>query len=353
MASDAKLREELIEKLNQIEGSPGRDNVGERVFYNETGYNSWTLKKAGFESFGELRIAAGKKPNQFAKRADPNELCLELASWLMLEKPKKFTRPKLETACVDGRLQRVNATYLNGLGSGKFLSLKATLLKWCHAHSEFNEILPLLEGPISENQSRVAYPAIADSISTCSESYIPPVVECLHKLAEGDSALVEALNAKGRNEAKEFERRVAIAFRMLGLDVEELGQGRGNNPDGIVLGESPLFGGWALMYDAKVRTSEYRLNTDEERKFTDYLNPNHLCSSRTANFKKRYFAVIGSRFRESDLEKARGIKTSIRCDGFVFLKCSTILSFIEQKIKDPRAFEVERFRKALETVSIV
>ena len=237
--------------------------------------------------------------------------------------------------------------------------MKRTLSDWVVENPKFNGILPLLETDTenpTENESE-----LADDISlnakpsiSLSDSYIPPIIQCLTELALGTEEYAEACKAVGKNENTEFERKVAIAFRILGMEVEELGQGRGNNPDGIAIGESPTIGTWALLYDAKVRTGDYLLSTDEERKFKDYLGPVHNCQNLIMKVRKRYFGVIGSRFRERDLQKAKEIKASCpKCDGFVLLKCETILNFVEQKIKAPNSFDLERFRKVLETVDVV
>jgi hypothetical protein len=72
----------------------------------------------------------------------------------------------------------------------------------------------------------------------------------------GDEQVLEQLKVQGRSADKEFERRVASAFSLLGLRVMEYGQGTGRRADGVAI---CMKGSWAVVFDAKLRRELYKL----------------------------------------------------------------------------------------------
>src|SRR5207302_6127493 len=95
-----------------------------------------------------------------------------------------------------------------------------------------------------------------------------------------------------------FERRTADAFRCLGFEMQQLGQGTGRNADCLAFAPREHV---ALIIDAKVRTNGYALGT-EDRKFLDYA-VRHGVELANRGFEKIYLVVVGPSFRESDLTK--------------------------------------------------
>lgn len=96
-----------------------------------------------------------------------------------------------------------------------------------------------------------------------------------------------------------FERRCAEAFRCLGFEVEQLGQGKGRKADCLAVARQDRF---AVIIDAKVRRNGYVLGT-EDRKFLEY-SITHTRELHRTGLQNVYFAVIGSEFQNDDLEKA-------------------------------------------------
>ncbi len=137
----------------------------------------------------------------------------------------------------------------------------------------------------------------------------------------------------------ELEKRVAFAFRMLGLEVSILGQGAGRVADGIAWCRP---GRWALVYDAKVRRGGFVMGT-EDRKFREYIE-RHGKDLERKGIDAIYFAVISSSFAESDLEKAREIVRRTKAKAFVLLEASALRALVELRLRtrvleDPEVLE--------------
>ena len=98
-----------------------------------------------------------------------------------------------------------------------------------------------------------------------------------------------------------FEQRTAEAFRCLGFDVRELGQGCGRAADCLAVAPVERF---AVIIDAKVRRRGYTLGTDD-RQFCEYAT-RHTRELAQSGIDKVYFAVVGSGFRQDDLDKLAG-----------------------------------------------
>ncbi len=187
--------------------------------------------------------------------------------------------------------------------------------------------------PESPKEEIAPEPAVP--LAALSDSFIPPVIACLPELAEG--AEVDSQVAS----ATEFERRVGNAFSILGFDVERLGQGRGRLADGIARNRS---GNWAIVYDAKQRGEGYRMRTDD-RTFREYAEK-HCSELKLEGIKNVYFCVVGSRFFESDLEKAKAlVDKSDGLKSFVFLTAATLLDLVDAKLRSPTEWSDERVRK--------
>lgn len=163
-----------------------------------------------------------------------------------------------------------------------------------------------------------------------SESYIPPIVGIIPKLARNDSSLESIAEDAGTSIEKLFESRLAILFKMLGFTTREMGQGHGRTPDGIAICREFSY---AIIYDAKARGEGYRMGTDD-RAVREYI-------SREADKLKReglrqiYFMVISSNFTEDYDDLIREIKMETDVREILFVEAIALLQFLEEKLRDP------------------
>ncbi len=212
----------------------------------------------------------------------------------------------------------------------------AALRAWSDDHGEFSDIEPILASaklPATRPKLDTS-PSESEPELVISNRYLPPVIECLSVLSRGSDSALAACEKLKVNLNSEFERRTAIAFELLGLSVERLGQGAGRNPDGIA---KCFEQHWAIIYDAKVRTSEYRLLTDEDRKFREYIERmgNQL---RDQGIGKYYFAVVSSGFLERDVPKARELVRLTYAKSCVLVEADALTKMIEERLRKPQDF---------------
>jgi hypothetical protein len=132
-----------------------------------------------------------------------------------------------------------------------------------------------------------------------------------------------------------FERRCAEAFRALGFDVQELGQGCGRVADCLAVATAERF---AVVIDAKVRRRGYLLGTDD-RQFCEYAT-RHARELALSGIDKVYFAVIGSGFRQQDLDKLAGFMTGTPIRSVSFIEAAALMRLVHESIRGRRQFRL-------------
>jgi hypothetical protein len=139
-----------------------------------------------------------------------------------------------------------------------------------------------------------------------------------------------------------FERRTAEAFRCLGFEISQLGQGTGRNADALALAPRERF---AVIIDAKVRSAGYVLGT-EDRKFLEYAQ-NHGAELRRQGFENLYFVVVGSSFKEGDLRKLIDALSAALMRSANLLTAWALMRLVEDSIRDRSKFSLGEFERQL------
>lgn len=116
--------------------------------------------------------------------------------------------------------------------------------------------------------------------------FIPPIAAKLIEL--GSEADVSG-SAKGAK----FERAVCEVFRLLGFEVEYLGQGTGREPDLIAIQKEENI---AFIIDAKAYSNGYMLNAADERAIKEYIT--YYCPKlQKEGIKKIGFIIVSNSFK--------------------------------------------------------
>ncbi|HEX7450077.1 MAG TPA: hypothetical protein VF306_21130, partial [Pirellulales bacterium] len=139
-----------------------------------------------------------------------------------------------------------------------------------------------------------------------------------------------------------FERRCAEAFRCLGFEVRELGQGRGRTADCLAVAAAERF---AVIIDAKARREGYTLGTDD-RQFCEYAR-RHCRELAQSGVERVYFAVIGHGFRQTDLDKLAGLMTGTPIRSVVFIEAEALMALVDQSIRRRREFRLAEIDRLL------
>ncbi|PSP85946.1 hypothetical protein BRC83_02340 [Halobacteriales archaeon QS_1_68_17] len=168
--------------------------------------------------------------------------------------------------------------------------------------------------------------------ATLPDSYTPPIVSILPDLAENTEEMVELADETGNVVETLFENRLAKCLRMIGFEVEELGQGMARNPDGIAKNR---IHNYAIIYDAKVRRDGYNINTGDERQFQDYIN-REVPTLRNQGFRNVYFAVVSGSFSDESQEAIRSLKITTDIQEVRLVEADALLALLENRLRDPK-----------------
>ena len=166
--------------------------------------------------------------------------------------------------------------------------------------------------------------------SNLPESYLPPIVSILPRLANNDPELAKICKDNGKAIEKEFEERLAVLFGMLGFETVLLGQGKGRVPDGIAISDEFRYG---IIYDAKVREQGYVIGTDE-RAIREYIT-NQAPRLRNRGINTLYFLIISSSFVGNPDNTIRSIKIETRINEVILVEVKALLTMLEAKLRNP------------------
>jgi len=142
--------------------------------------------------------------------------------------------------------------------------------------------------------------------------------------------------------AIEFEQRCAEAFRSLGFEVRELGQGCGRVADCLAIAAQERF---AVIIDAKVRRRGYALGTDD-RQFCEYA-VRHTRELALTGIERVYFAVVGHGFRPDDLDKLAGFMAGTPIRSVAFIEAEALMRLVDESIAKRREFRLADFDRLL------
>lgn len=192
-------------------------------------------------------------------------------------------------------------------------------------------------------------------ISTDNITVVPsPVLQKVHPFLP--TCLVN-LTALARNENPDnndnsqtsliFERRCADAFRAIGFEVTNLGQGKGRSADYLAISRSD---GYAVIVDAKAYTDGYYLKT-EDRKFKEYVE-RHTEEMQRLGIKRCYLCIISSSFRSQDITKLGAALANSAIKGFSLWTAKHLMDTVEQSIKERWQFSLKNLESKFFSNSI-
>lgn len=334
---------EVAEKHGIVTGQPG---PGRGTFLAATGYTPYDITRCGWVNWSDALEEAGYQPNAL-QSAIPLDVLLEHLASLTRQIGRFPTNNHIRVA-TKAHSGFPSLTTMSRLGSQRDRQQK--LSEWCSQRTDYSDVAAILqELPTFEEREDIVSDGTDVANESLSESFIPPVIASLPRLASNDSAFIEACRERNRSLNSEFERRVRIAFVMLGFEVEELGQGRGAVADGIAKFPERQ---WAVIYDAKVRGSGYRLLTEDRRKFRDYVAVHEQDLTREG-IRRIYFAVVSSGFSARDLDRARAVRSGSDARSCVLVEASALTALVEKRIMKPRHSSLDAMETLFEETRIL
>ena len=169
--------------------------------------------------------------------------------------------------------------------------------------------------------------------------FLPASLQYLDVLSRGDRPPIDLSE---QPISTIFERRTSDAFRCLGFDISQLGQGTGRNADVLALAQKERF---AIIIDAKVRSAGYVLGT-EDRKFLEYAR-SHGAELQRKGFERLYFVVVGPSFKEGDRKKLMDALSESPIRSATLLTAADLMRLVEESIRDRSKFSLLDFERRI------
>jgi hypothetical protein len=163
------------------------------------------------------------------------------------------------------------------------------------------------------------------------ESYVPPIVAILPRIAKHDEALVQAAEKSGTTLERAFEKYIYAAFTILGYDSKLMGQGGGRVPDGLA---RAIDDNYAIIWDAKVRSDTYNMGTDD-RTIREYITTQSRELKKRRSIRNIYYFIISSRFADDHEDAIRNIKMETDVSDVCLVEAGALVAMVDAKLRSP------------------
>jgi len=190
-----------------------------------------------------------------------------------------------------------------------------------------------LQRPVPEPGGGVTTLVVEDEgrVSRLPESYVPPIVAILPRMARNEAGLAEAAKASATSIERAFEKGVNAAFKILGYETKLLGQGQGRVPDGRALNLDDSYG---ILWDAKIRASGYSIGTDD-RTIREYIVTQSRELKKRHHLRNIYYMVVSSQFADDYDDAVRSIKMDTDTNEVCLVEADALVAMVEVKLRDP------------------
>jgi len=166
---------------------------------------------------------------------------------------------------------------------------------------------------------------------TLPDSYIPPIIAILPRIARHEDILSEAAKTSGTTLERAFEKYIDAAFTMLGYETKLLGMGKGRVPDGLALAHDESY---AILWDAKVRSNGYSMGTDD-RTIREYIITQSREFKKKRFLKNIYYVIISSSFLNDYDDTIRSIKMETDINEVILMESEALVAMVEAKLRSP------------------
>lgn len=262
-------KEKLIEVYERVKERKGGAPTQAEMF-DEEGVTRFQIVKH-FRTFSDMMLEAGDEPREIIKRRQPDEAYYEMYGNFV----RKHKRVPKFSDFVFYKLKPNLTCFSKRFGAG-LKDLPYVFAAYAAGKPEWEDVMSLIpmKAPVKKNE-KASFTGLNGSLYDKT----PPILHNLKRLSFGEG------------DAKELESKCAMILRMLGYEVQELGQGAGRNPDGIA---RDLRNRYAIIYDAKGRRDGYTPGTDD-RQFVEYIRK-HRDGLRASGIELIVFLVISGKF---------------------------------------------------------
>jgi hypothetical protein len=295
---------------------------GSREFYEKSGISQRQVRIA-FRTFTKLVQAAGDISQLPLDKKFPRKLDEEL-----FEKYALIVRELKKHPSTADWLYYQNSKPALALSSertyrrlGRWSNMPMLFQKWAADKFQYHDVLNYL-GLKEKKNDQIA--KTSDSISF--EDYIPPIIQNIEKVKD----------------SLEFENKVTNCFQLLGFKVDPLGQGQGQNPDGIA---SRPKDSYAIIYDAKSHQEGYSISASDRRAAEQYID-DHRGKLERDGIKTLLFTFVARSFNSDCLKAIQGIREKTNVTT-VLLPISSLIRLTTTHIQNPYDFDFLKLKNLL------
>jgi len=326
-------RDEIIELFRACQAKLGKV-PGHAAFRKETGVK---LSEVNYywATYGVFVEEVGGETNEFVARL-PDDFVFREYGRVCLHLGKIPTNNELRIA------QRELKTRTHSIRTrdGSIWAFREKFRSWLSsADDEFKVILNFDGWGDRSEIAAIETKAAKDNFQPQLHPFLPGCLQYLEVLARGEMPPFESSDL---STSTLFERRVSNAFRCLGFELSQFGQGTGRNADSVASAPKERF---ALIIDAKVRTSGYTLGT-EDRKFLEYA-VKHGKALQAQGFDKIYLIVVAPSFRESDLKQLAEYLSDSPLRSISMITARALMRIVEESIRNRSQFSLSIFGKEI------
>lgn len=170
-----------------------------------------------------------------------------------------------------------------------------------------------------------------ETITRLPESFVPPVVAILSRMASGGPDLVDAAKASGTSLERAFEKHIDAAFTILGYETKLMGQGGGRVPDGLAL---DVDSSYAILWDGKVRSGAYSMGTDD-RTIREYIITQSRDLKRRRSLRNIYYIIVSSGFADDYDDAVRMLKMDTDVNEVCLVEAAALVEMVDARLRDP------------------
>ncbi|HTC19993.1 MAG TPA: restriction endonuclease FokI C-terminal domain-containing protein [bacterium] len=289
-------------------------------FEKSSGIAITDLKKVfGARAYEKLVIACGGTANTFDKHGYAREHFLQ-------EWGKNFRNDvinkKIKIEDFNSshwKFRKYNpivSSYTDEFGSWK--NIRQSFIDFATHKPEWTDVIEALVITSPENSNSTFEPVAISNNGETFYDFVPPIIQ--HIETTENSAI--------------FENQVGTCFQLLGFKTKHLGQGQGQNPDGIA---SRPKDGYAIIYDAKSHQDGYSISASDRRAAEQYIE-DHRVNLEKAGNKTLFFIFIARSFNSDSKKAIQGIREKTNVTA-VLITAASLLHLVAAQIQYPYDFD--------------
>ena len=168
--------------------------------------------------------------------------------------------------------------------------------------------------------------------SILPDSYVPPIIQIIPRLAKNDATLVAAAKAAGISIPRALEKSVDAAFAILGYEATLLGQGQGRVPDGRAIDSDNSY---AIIWDSKARSERYSMGTDD-RTIREYVVTQSRELRRRRGLRNVYYIIVSAEFADDYDDPIRSLKMETDVSEVILMEADALVAIVDARIRAPR-----------------